>query len=110
MTALKRSLLILAAALLVVGGTLAWNQLADSTPTSQAERQPPTGERFSASDAPAAFTGRAEEHTASDLATLGALFKNVGVVTALTVAVAAVTTVWDLARKWNQRGAPPVSA
>ena len=40
------------------------------------------------------------------LAALGALFKNVGVVTALTVAVAAVTTVWDLARRWQQRGAP----
>lgn len=106
MTTLKRLLIILAAVLLVVGGTLAWNQLAGGSATSQAERQPPVGERFSATDAPAAFSGRAEEHAASGLATLGALFKNVGVVTALTVAVAAVTTVWDLARKWNQRGAP----
>lgn len=106
MTTLKHLLIILAAALLVVAGTLAWNQLAGDTTASQPERQPPTGERFSAGDAPAAFSGHAEEGASGGLAALGALFKNVGVVTALTVAVAAVTTVWDLARKWNQRGAP----
>lgn len=98
MTALKRSLLILAAALLVVGAALAWNQLSPLA-GGDGERQPPAG-----------FTRPTSgDHAAGGWSAAGEIAKNMVIVGALTAAVAGGSRLWTLVRPRGRR-APPVSA
>jgi hypothetical protein len=108
MTTLTRLFLIAAAALLVVGATLAWNQI-NPIVAETAGSQPPASRSLTIEGG--AFPSVTHDqpdggHEAGGLAAAGEVLKNVLVVGALTTVVAGGARLRELVRQSGRRASP----